>query len=340
MTYRETIEKLKSELPPSTAWWPRCFYHFTDIHNALGILDKGWIYGRKDAEQSKLMVSDNASRNVIDTTNEFVKEYGRLYFRPLTPTQYHNEGYKPEHVRTAGVNASCPVPTFFCLDAEKILNLEGVEFVEGGLAGRTHQPLQNGEEAYARLDFQKIYHNGWQNWSPDIKRYRHSEIVRFGGIPTRGTIVKVFCRSQAERQTLLYLMKKQLPHKYPQASLKVSYYPNLAMFFNNGIFIKTVSSYENGLRIELNDASMRYGRILCKEDGRDLYVSVYLYWMQPETKTILDRDETGGYISYGEACSINLGFPKILSSRVLVEIKFDDCLMFENEIDLREQQLV
>ena len=113
LTYIEIINKQRELLPKSTKWWPAYFYHFTDIHNAIGIIDKMWIYGRKTAVESNLMKSDNASENVISLTNDYVKNYARLYFRPKTPTQFHTEGYKPSHIRNKNINALCPVPIFF-----------------------------------------------------------------------------------------------------------------------------------------------------------------------------------------------------------------------------------
>ena len=340
MTYREIINRTKSQLHSSISWWPVCFYHFTDIHNALGILDKGWIYGRNDAVKNSLMQSDNASKSVIDVTNEFVKDYGRLYFRPLTPTQFHNEGYKPEHVRQSAINASCPVPVFFCLDAETVLNTEGVGFVECGLAGKSHHALQQGEEAYANLNFAKIYHNGWFEKGGDITQYRHSEVVRAGGIPTQGAIKRIFCRTPAEKQTLLYLLKNQLPHKAAQASRYIVYSPSLAMFYDNGICVKTVSGSEQGLYIEFNEAAKRYGRGSVRGDGKDLSVSITLYWLHPEKSAIVHREDYGAYLDYSDANAVNVHFEKCYSDRVLAEIFFDGCLMFKSEVDLKTQQLV
>lgn len=55
-------------------------------------------------------------------------------FRLLTPTQYHNEGYKPEEIRDNTINANCPVPVFLCLSANATLSLDGTLFAEKGLA--------------------------------------------------------------------------------------------------------------------------------------------------------------------------------------------------------------
>lgn len=87
MTYSSILEEYKKKLPVERQWWPDYFYHFTDIHNAIGIIESGWIYGRVQAQEKKLMLNDNASRVVIDMTDDNKKTYGRLYFRLLTPTQ-------------------------------------------------------------------------------------------------------------------------------------------------------------------------------------------------------------------------------------------------------------
>ena len=55
------------------------------------------------------MQTENASPSVISVSQNKIKEYARLYFRPRTPTQYHNEGYKPKHIRNKDVNANCPL---------------------------------------------------------------------------------------------------------------------------------------------------------------------------------------------------------------------------------------
>ena len=85
------------------------FYHFTNIEKALGIIEKGWIFGRHEALENNLMQTENASPSVISVSQNKIKEYARLYFRPRTPTQYHNEGYKPKHIRNKDVNANCPL---------------------------------------------------------------------------------------------------------------------------------------------------------------------------------------------------------------------------------------
>ena len=108
--FKDVIKEQIQILPDSKKWWPRYLYHFTDIKNALGIIDEEWIFCRRSAIVLDRMKSDNASASVLSTSQNAITEYARLYFRPKTPTQYHNEGYKPQGIRSADLNASCPIP--------------------------------------------------------------------------------------------------------------------------------------------------------------------------------------------------------------------------------------
>lgn len=115
----------------SVSWWPKFAFHYTDVTNAVSILSEGYLYSRADATQLKKMRNDNASRQVIDMTNPNIVSMVRFYFRPLTPTQYYNEGYKHPSLRYDGdENANTPVPVFFLFDLEQLLKLENVSFSE------------------------------------------------------------------------------------------------------------------------------------------------------------------------------------------------------------------
>lgn len=92
MTYRDVIDRNCQEHSP-VKWWPKYAYHYTDIANAVSILYSGCIYSRVHAKELGIMQNDNASKQVIDMTDHATKSSVRFYFRPLTPTQYYNEGY-------------------------------------------------------------------------------------------------------------------------------------------------------------------------------------------------------------------------------------------------------
>lgn len=275
---------------------------------------------------------------MINATLDEVKQYGRLYFRPLTPTQYHNEGYKPKHIRKSEVNANCPIPIFFCLDAEEILKMEGTYFVEKGLAGSHHERLKRGEMEFENLNFSKIYHNGPHDLGSDITQYRQSEIVRAGGIPITNVIRKIYCRSLAEKQTLLHLLQRQLPYKYKKYYGMIEYNPKLSMFFNNGIFIKTVNAKPDGLRIELNDVVLRAGK--SQSNGEDLQVDININWIKAEEHKIIMLERLFCKLNYALHTSINVPLNEKKSNLILVEIKFDDILMYQDFISLTSTEVV
>lgn len=337
MTYNDIIKKQRSMLPKSRNWWPKYFYHFTDIQNALGIIDKGWIFGRQTAIENKLMQTDNASNSVISLSSNGIKEYARLYFRPKTPTQFHNEGYKPEAVRKSDINANCPIPVFFFLDAEKVLNMEGTKFSEVSCAGKSDLDLLNGEENFSKLPFDKIFHEGRlddQN-KDDIIKHRHAEVVRLGGIPIKECLKGIVCRSIAEKQTLLYILRTLYYEKYCEYRDLITYNPQLDMFFNNGIFIKEVR-YDGELHILLNDVSKRKSY-----NSKDTLINcrVAIDYLDPFGK-ILNRQSYPFKLDYLKIAEININIPSVFKGYVISEIYFDDILMFKNIIDINLESLI
>ena len=215
MSFAETIrDNCKHHSP--VPWWPRFAYHYTDVTNAVGILEKGILYSRAKAESMNLMHNDNASRQVIDMTQTEARSCARFYFRPLTPTQYYNEGFKHSQLRyDQDENANTPVPVFFLFDLETLLSLPGVQFSEQKQSGYG-SPLQYGEDAFSALNFDYIYSKGPENFTA-AKSYRHAEILHQNSLNIDLCLKQVLCRNDIERTTLLNLLKKESPrsfHKY------------------------------------------------------------------------------------------------------------------------------
>lgn len=157
MDYSEIIRDNCAKHSP-VSWWPRFAFHYTDVKNAVSILSSGYLYSRVNAARHGVMQNDNASRQVIDMTDNNVTSMVRFYFRPLTPTQYYNEGYKHPALRyDHDENANVPVPIFLLFDLEAVLKIPGVQFSETSQAG--HGSLRySGEEAFSRLNFDYIYY--------------------------------------------------------------------------------------------------------------------------------------------------------------------------------------
>lgn len=340
LSYGSIIKEQREKLNNSINWWPLYLYHFTNILNAVSIIEKEYIFGRSLAINKSLMASDNASSNIIEITNEEVARYARLYMRPKTPTQYYNEGYKPKHIRDSDLNANCPIPIFFILDAEKVLSMNNVYFVEKGLAGDSYKRelLLSGADNFAKLNFDKIFHNGPYDQGNDIKKYRHTEVIREEGIPITKVIKGIACRSAAERQTLLYLLKRRSEEKYNKYKNIISYKPDIDLFYNNGIFIKSVRYEQDTFYFELNDSTRRYNII--NANGKDVDMRVNIDWLGDNLE-VLGRSSGNAMLDYSKVTLMTYRPKrKVKSNRVLVEVKFDEFLMYKNIIKINEYEIV
>ena len=184
-------------------WWNKFLFHFTDISNAVSILNSNKLYSRNKALQLGLMHNDNADDDVIDNTGLNTKEYVRFYFGALTPTQYHNEGFKPK--KKIHNNAHCPVPVFLLFDFVKLLGREDSHFSTGNMAAQGVEVF-NDIKDLDKLEFDYIYHRGSTYHEPNpnhITYCRHAEVLIPNELNIDDCLKYVVVRSEAEKQTLL-----------------------------------------------------------------------------------------------------------------------------------------
>ncbi len=343
MDYKDILNEQKAFLLPGDKWWTAYLYHFTDVHNVPTILDEGRIYSREDADHLLLMQNDNASGSVIGHTDYENKEYARLYFRPLTPTQFHNEGYKPRALRSKEMeDASCPVPIFLCLDANATLNYPGTKFAERGIAG-SRGNIKSGLEEFRKLDFSKIYHNqGYDRETErDIKEYRQSEVIREEWFPVDPLLKGIFCRTEAERETLLFLLKKRSLGLYRAYRDKIICNPQYRCFNFSGIFVKKVSVQNGELYVCFNEPQSR------KQEGKGspiMITSVITVILKRNDGTVLDALDQSVDLNYYETGGQRLLLPVDEEyDSIYVKISFfekaqnESADMYENELPCEQE---
>ena len=181
-------------------------FHFTDINNAANILSEGLIWSRAELEKKEFF--DIASSEILsktDETDEEVKKYARLYFRPRSPMQYRNEGIRV--VNNIQLDAHCPVPVYFLFEAIPILEKEDTEFSNGNLAS-SYSTRDKSVDFYMQIPFNKVYHDKSLFGIDEIERYeikrnRSAEVL----IPKCLDLTylrEICCRSQAEYETLIH----------------------------------------------------------------------------------------------------------------------------------------
>lgn len=213
--------------------WTKYAFHFTDIRNAANILAKRAIRCRNSLKDNEFV--DGASPRVIAQTDSDVTQYVRLYFRPRTPTQYRSEGIRPTDRLWNG--SHCPVPVFFLFDLFELLVRDDCLFSDGNLAKLGFHGLCSTAEELKRFDFKKIYHGTWisSEEREDIVSHRNAELVIPGHLDL-SALKLIYCRSAAEKETLLYLLPTEIRKRWAN---KIAVASTATLFYRKWAFIET-----------------------------------------------------------------------------------------------------
>ncbi len=308
MNYAEVIEN-NCQTVTYGNWWPRFAFHYTDVTNAIGILKEGMLYSRFDATNRRLMSNDNASRQVIDMTFSGTASYVRFYFRPLTPTQFHNEGYKHTGLRyCSDDNANVPVPVFFLFDLETVLSMKETRFSEQSLAGGGSE-LHRGPEEFAKLNFSQIYKSGFMDDAELEKKYRHAEIIYPDQFPIDEALRKIVCRNDIERMTLLNLLRKNAPKAYSKYQNMIEVRTDC--YEHNGLYVTRCNYFEDKAAVVFSKtANKEYYTRKYKQQPNDrllLKAEAEFEWMHSDK--LINRQVCGFTIDYEE--TENVVFSKL-----------------------------
>lgn len=234
--------------------WVKYCYHFSNVQNVASILNLGTIYSRNKSNQLAVMGNDNASSEVIGQTDSWVKDYVRFYFRPKTPTQFNNEGFRSSYTMSSYC-AHCPVPIFLLFDLNSVLNLKNSYFTNSSLANNIEHYLMNTPQEFQELPFSKIYHSS--PLTPDIRdeivACRHAEIVVPHELEIDGLLQKILVRSMAEKRTLLSLLSDEARYKY---SHLIQIDSKKTVFFARWDYFENVILTENRIRIIDNNTGL------------------------------------------------------------------------------------
>ena len=262
---QEFQNNLSAHFHGAQNWWTNYLFHFTDMSNALSILEHQALLSRNEANRLGLMKNDNANDDIIAKTSHEHQNYARLYFAPSTPTQYNNEGFKPKN--SIQYNAHCPMPVMFVFHFSRVFMLDGVKFTDGNLA--THPTIYDNILDLQKLNFSLIYHRSW--FPPEDKNTiinaRHSEILVKNQLPLEKNLKLIAVRSEAEKETFLHLLPSHLRAIYQN---KIYIQPRPMIFINNWLYVNKVSIIDNILHIEWHG---------CREfskcqDSYDLKISI------------------------------------------------------------------
>lgn len=333
MNYSEIVTRNRAMMSAGYEWWPAFIYHFTDIQNAVSILKDGRILCRADAEGQHKMCNENASKAVIDMTDPDVTAYARFYFRPKTPTQYHNEGYKHPNARRFIEGANIPVPIFFLFDTIEMLNTDGVVFSTESQAGHGTD-WHAGPDNFGKLAFSEIYNDGPMQNIEHEKKVRQAEIAYHGSFEIKNRLKFILCRSEPERITLLSLLESEsidLLRKY-QGIIKTN---TTKMFYKNGQYVKDVLMDNDNLIYRLNDSPYlhSYAKKYCENEilpHLEIPIAIKLTWLK-EGKVIDGRVLTCNINFFSNQVSVR-GVKNPAADKIHTEFIIDkSCIMSISE---------
>lgn len=253
----EFFKKAKEYLPEGKKYWADYLFHFTEMRNAVSILKTKRLMSRNKALEEGKMYNDNASHEVIDQTFDKVLNYARFYFRPLTPTQYNNEGIKKDNP----TDKHCPNPVFFLFDLNLLTQYPGKSIIsEKTLSSSLSLPdATNNIEALKNYNYKKIYHSGGfdPNTERDIIHYRQAEFVVKDEV-NLDNLKWVVTRSKAEKDTLLLWLHKYNIYEYDDI-IVCDYEKHFEyMFFKKRLYIENVVLEENFITVDIANKSNEY----------------------------------------------------------------------------------
>ena len=253
---RQHIAELATKpwLDRTREWWPAYLFHCTDILNIVSILHQGEIVSRSRLTSVGQLPMDIASPAIIERTDRKWQDYVRLYFRPRTPTQHNNEGFRPVDQRER--NSHCPVPVYFIFDALAVLSRSDSCFSDGNLGADNARV--NGDVSFLKqIPFDLVYHDTWFGPAEraQIVHHRNAEVL----VPQRMGLENlryIVCRSDAEYKTLLHLLS---PETLSRWLGKLGVMPNLQLFSRKWTFVEQVDMSTEKIVFRFNPDSYTPG---------------------------------------------------------------------------------
>lgn len=229
---------------PHRQKWPSRLFHHAPVENVVAILKDGNLRSRNDRTNNR--VKDVAGAGVIDA-RVHAHNYGRLYFRPRTPTQWHIEGIRKPGECTYGEDAHAPIFVMMIFDAKSILTSEGAKFCDRNMQLGT-AAIGNSQEYFAAIPFDKVFHDGGIGGDRSIIDHRCAEVLVTSPMPLSQTLQWIYCRTDAERATLLYLLGANAATWKPFIQIS----DDLLVFDRRFVFVEKVTIDDRGVVAQLN----------------------------------------------------------------------------------------
>ena len=228
--------------------WPKYLFRHEPLQNAVKVLSSGRLLSRVHAEAVDHI--DIAPAAIIHSRNN-AHRFGRLYFRPRTPTQFQIEGIRrPDEHYLGEAGAHAPMLVMLVFQAESVLTIDGAGFSNGNMQSPQTE-VGDDDEFFRTLDFANIYHDEPRDQSArgqEIKRARCAEVLLPSPFVLRPHLAAILCRSAPERETLLH----SLDEMRPDWEAKTRVYTEPGIFFSRYPFVKEFQPANSSIVISCN----------------------------------------------------------------------------------------
>ncbi|UZJ63193.1 DUF4433 domain-containing protein [Sphingobacterium sp. KU25419] len=177
-------------------------YHFTHLENAVSILSDMAIKSRNSAT-----FKNSAGDNIISQTEDDRKEYVRFYYRTKTPTQYYceNLGMGEYSVGSIGSDPLCPVPIFFTIPLEQLL--EKVDWnVSLGTLASNKVKVGNDFETISQFGFSTVFNERTKDNSNEFLMSAAQEFLVRNSLDLSTIDFTIGVQNQAAKYSLLALL--------------------------------------------------------------------------------------------------------------------------------------
>lgn len=214
-------------------------------------------------------------------------------------------------------------------DLEKLLSLPGVRFSEKSQAG-TGAALYDSCEEFEKLDFDKIYSNGYKDNLQELLPYRHAEILHPDMLNIDSCIKYVLCRNDVEKVSLLNLLKLKSQKSFIR-------YKNIIkvcksdMFYQNGLYIDDCRYNDNRIVLsfadtwEKNKYISRYSKNIDELDP--ISMRIELDWFNSRGTLYHSAIKTD--LDYAHSSTLNINrLPSVPSATAIrIRVYIENCIM-------------
>ncbi|WP_265271084.1 DUF4433 domain-containing protein [Nostoc sp. KVJ3] len=251
----EFARKLQVGLNRQNSSWKGYIYHFTHVENAVSILTGEKLIARNLCRN----FNNSASADLIGRTRSDVKDFARFYYRPQTPTQWHNEGLGK---RKGNIYALCPVPIFFRFDLKRVMETQGNKcgISSGNLAASGSHYGNTTTFLEQCFDFDYVYSTPEVGQETFLRASQQEFIVHNYLDFTEFNLedISIICRTTQDKDTFLKLIGTE--SKYANRVFQErEIVREGSLFYHNNPYV-TINDRGNFIDIQIDNYD-RYGNI-------------------------------------------------------------------------------